>query len=82
MLKSGATRLADARNLTVSLEGRFDAAYGAAHALCLAKAHDMRNRGEYAGDIDVNEALVAAVIGACDAVLAKLRALPPLEEQR
>lgn len=34
--RSGLARLADAANTTLSLEGRFDLAYNAAHALCLA----------------------------------------------
>lgn len=34
--RSGTRRLHDARNATNSLEGRFDLAYNAAHALCLA----------------------------------------------
>ena len=33
---SGRARLADATNAANSLEGRFDLAYNAAHALCLA----------------------------------------------
>jgi hypothetical protein len=36
LMRSGLTRLADAENGTNSLEGRFDLAYNAAHALCLA----------------------------------------------
>jgi hypothetical protein len=36
LLKSGETRLADARRAENSLEGRFDLADKAAHALCLA----------------------------------------------
>ena len=34
--RSGLARLRDASNATLSLEGRFDLAYNAAHALCLA----------------------------------------------
>ena len=34
--RSGLARLQDARNETLSLESRFDLAYNAAHALCLA----------------------------------------------
>lgn len=112
LVNSGATRLADARNATVSLEGRFDVAYGAAHALCraalrykgfrtekrflvfqvlpdtlglgpevwrvLSKAHEIRNLGEYEGNINVTERLVADLIAACDVVLEKIKALPPL----
>lgn len=36
LLRSGRARLADACNETLSLESRFDLAYNAAHALCLA----------------------------------------------
>ena len=40
--RSGLTRLKDARNTLLSLEGRFDVAYNAAHALCLAA---LRSKG-------------------------------------
>lgn len=36
LLRSGRARLVDAGNATLSLESRFDLAYNAAHALCLA----------------------------------------------
>ncbi len=36
LLRSGRARLVDARNVALSLESRFDLAYNAAHALCLA----------------------------------------------
>ena len=36
LLRSGLARLADAKNSSLSWEGRFDLAYNAAHALCLA----------------------------------------------
>ena len=36
LLRSGRARLFDARNDTLSLDSRFDLAYNAAHALCLA----------------------------------------------
>jgi hypothetical protein len=36
LLKSGKARLRDARNQSLALESRFDLAYNAAHALCLA----------------------------------------------
>ena len=83
--QSGLKRLADADNQANSLESRFDLAYNAAHALCLAalrrsgyraanryivfqvlphtlgvgpevwrvlaRCHDLRNRGEYEGDL-------------------------------
>ena len=36
LLRSGRARLTDAHNAALSLESRFDLAYNAAHALCLA----------------------------------------------
>ena len=36
LVRSGRVRLKDAENLSNSVEGRFDLAYNAAHALCLA----------------------------------------------
>ncbi len=36
LLRNALARLADARNETLALESRFDLAYNAAHALCLA----------------------------------------------
>jgi hypothetical protein len=36
LMKSGKARLRDARNDALALESRFDLAYNAAHALCLA----------------------------------------------
>jgi hypothetical protein len=36
LLRTGIARLNDARNATLALESRFDLAYNAAHALCLA----------------------------------------------
>lgn len=104
--RSGLTRLADAENEANSLEGRFDLAYNAAHALCLAglrqagyratnryivfqvlphtlglgpevwrvlaRCHDLRNRGEYAGDLYVDERLLTDLIDACKLVAAAL----------
>lgn len=110
--RSAQTRLKDARHAQLSLEGRFDLAYNAAHALCLAalrwhgyrpsnryivfqmlphtlglgpevwrllsKCHDMRNRGEYEGDLNADERLVADLITACERVAEKLDALKPI----
>jgi hypothetical protein len=47
--QSGVTRLQDARNTSNSLEGRFDLAYNAAHALCLAalRYHGFRPSNRY-----------------------------------
>ncbi len=49
LLRSGKARLADAHNATLSLESRFDLAYNAAHALCLAalRKHGYRSRHRY-----------------------------------
>lgn len=47
LLRTGLARLADARNTTLALESRFDLAYNAAHALCLAA---LRREGYRAGN--------------------------------
>jgi hypothetical protein len=107
--RSGHARLNDALNTSLSLESRFDLAYNAAHALCLAalrwngyrstnryivfqllpntlglgpevwrvfsKCHDVRNRGEYEGDLSVDERIVNDLVTACQAVAAKVDAL-------
>jgi hypothetical protein len=114
LVRSGLARLKDAENAANSLESRFDLAYGAAHALCLAalrhhgyrpskryivfqvlpdtlglgaevwrvlsKCHDMRNRTEYEGALDLDERLVADLVDACGKVAAKIRRLPPISE--
>jgi len=108
--RSGLRRLADAEKPATSLESRFDLAYNAAHALCLAalrrsgyratnryvvcqvlphtlgvgpevwrvlaRCHELRNRGEYEGDLYVDERLLADLIGACKTVAAALHELP------
>jgi len=104
--RSGLARLNDVDIEGLSLEGRFDLAYNASHALCLAalrwhgyranhryivfqvlpqtlglgpevwrilaKCHDVRNLGEYEGDLNIDERLVIDLIGACRAVAEKL----------
>ena len=109
--RSGLVRLKDAENPANSLEGRFDLAYNAAHALSLAalrwhgyrsskryivfhllphtlglgpeiwrvlsKCHDIRNLGEYEGDLDVDERIVVDLIAACKVVATKLGELLP-----
>ena len=49
LVRSGRARLTDARNAALSLESRFDLAYNAAHALCLAalRRHGFRARHRY-----------------------------------
>jgi hypothetical protein len=43
----------------------------------LARCHDVRNRGEYEGDLQVDELLLTDLIQACKAVAAALEKLPP-----
>ncbi len=112
LVASGLERLNDAENPGNSLYSRFDLAYGAAHALCLAalryrgfrpskryivfqvlpdtlglgpdvwrvlsKCHDMRNRTEYEGALDVDERLVVDLIVACRRVSEQIRKLPSI----
>ena len=49
LIRSGLARLADARNETLAPESRFDLAYNAARALCLAalRKHGYRARHRY-----------------------------------
>jgi hypothetical protein len=44
----------------------------------LAHGHDLRNRGEYEGDLHVDERLLADLIVACKAVASALDKLPAL----
>jgi hypothetical protein len=110
--RSGLRRLADAEKQANSLESRFDLAYNAAHALCLAglrrsgyratnryivfqvlphtlgvgpevwrllaRCHELRNRGEYEGDLYVDERLLTDLIDACKIIAVALRKLPPV----
>jgi len=43
----------------------------------LVMCHDIRNLGEYEGDLDVDDRLLADLITACKAVAAALGKLPP-----
>lgn len=47
LLRSGSARLADAGNAGLSLESRFDLAYNAAHALCLAALRRLGYRARH-----------------------------------
>jgi len=49
LIRSGLARLEDASNTTLSLDGRFDLAYNAAHALSLAalRWHGYRSENRY-----------------------------------
>jgi hypothetical protein len=107
--RSAHARLKDALNKNISLESRFDLAYNAAHALCLAalrwhgyrpsnryvvfqllphtlglgpevwrvlsKCHEIRNLGEYEGDMNVDERIVADLIAASQVVSDKVNAM-------
>ena len=42
----------------------------------LAKCHDVRNSGEYEGDLNIDERLVVDLITACKAVATKVKELP------
>ena len=44
----------------------------------LARCHDVRNRGEYEGDLYVDERLLTDLITACKIVVAALHKLPPM----
>src|SRR5436309_12125335 len=114
LVRSGLARLKDAENDENSLDSRFDLAYGAARALCLAalrqhgfrpskryivfqvlpdtlglgpevwrilsKCHDMRNRTEYEGALDVDDRLVNDLVTACRKVAEKVRNLAPIPQ--
>lgn len=45
----------------------------------LSKCHELRNRGEYEGDLDLDERLVADLITACRAVEKGIASLPPVK---
>jgi len=112
LLRSGMARLEDARNKSLSLESRFDLAYNAAHALCLAalrwhgyrsghrylvfqllphtlnlgpevwrvlsKCHEIRNLGEYEGDLRVDERILTDLIAASELIAEKVAGLAPI----
>ena len=44
----------------------------------LAHCHELRNRGEYAGDLEVNERLLTDLIKACKIDAAAVQKLPPV----
>jgi hypothetical protein len=114
LIRSASVRLTDAENLDNSIESRFDLAYNAAHALCLAalrhagfrsqnryvvfqalphtlglgpevwrvlaKCHDVRNRGEYEGDLNVDDRLVKDLVIACKTVARAIEKLAPISQ--
>lgn len=115
LIGSGRARLHDAEISTLALESRFDLAYNAAHALCLAalrrqgyrsgnryivfqalqhtlglgpdvwrvlaKCHEVRNLGEYEGDLNINERLVSDLIQATKRVAEALGQSLTLEQR-
>ena len=48
----------------------------------LARCHEIRNLGDYEGDLDIDDRIVADLVAACQAVVARLDALPPLTDWR
>jgi hypothetical protein len=44
----------------------------------LSKCHDIRNLGEYEGDLNVDERIVTDLLVACAAVAARVQALAPI----
>ena len=45
----------------------------------LSKCHDVRNLGEYEGDLNVDERLVTDLLAACKAVAIKVKDLAPVK---
>ena len=46
----------------------------------LAKRHDIRNLGEYEGDLDIDERIVADLITACEKVAVRVTEMSPISE--
>ena len=44
----------------------------------LAKCHDLRNKGAYEGDLDIDDRILADLLAACGTVAKALEALKPL----
>jgi hypothetical protein len=76
--RSGLRRLADAEKQTNSAKSRFDLGVGPEVWRVLARCHELRNRGEYEGDLYIDERLVTDLINACKIVATTLHKLPPL----
>lgn len=56
-------------------------AWGPRYGGCWQKCHDVRNSGEYEGDLNVDERLVTDLVTACRAVADKVEQLGPLPEK-
>ena len=82
---SHALALAALRRLGYRSENRYLVFQALAHTLSvsratvrvLAKAHEVRNAGEYAGMLDLTERLITDLIKAATEVRDALRAVPP-----
>ena len=48
----------------------------------ITQCHDMRNLGEYEGDLHVDERIVIDLVAACETAAFKLDALPPPHDAR
>ena len=70
LIHSGLVRLKDAQNSALALE--------AAQWRILDQAHRKRNLAEYEGDLDVDEALVGALIRVAQGVAERVAALGPV----
>ena len=81
--QSGLKRLVDAENKANSPESRFQVlphtlGLGPEVWRVLARGHELRNRGEYEGDVYVDERLLTDLIAACKIVASTLSKLPLL----
>ncbi|MCI4428434.1 MAG: hypothetical protein JHC40_04600 [Burkholderiales bacterium] len=47
----------------------------------LSKCHDLRNLGEYEGDLNIDERIVTDLLAACRTVAAMVEALPPIAKK-
>jgi hypothetical protein len=47
----------------------------------LSKGHDIRNIGEYEGQLDLDERIVTDLVTACKAVAVAIEKLPPPKDQ-
>ena len=47
----------------------------------LAKCHELRNRGEYQGNLDIDERIVTDLLGACRIVAAAVEKLGPVAKR-
>ena len=82
-------RLTDAENPALALESRYRVFQTLTHTLSLDaaqwrildQAHRKRNLAEYEGDLDVDEALVAAIVRVVQVMAERVAALGPVPRQ-